>query len=375
MKAKAVIAAVAASLICLTACQNGVTKSQTETVESAPDSDSEMNITSAEELVKQMKIGWNLGNTLDATGGEGLSAETSWGNPVTTKEMIDAVKAEGFNVLRVPVSWGTHVDENMTIDPAWLDRVQEVVNYGIDNGMFVILNTHHEEWYIPKQSDLEDDLKQIETLWTQIAERFKGYNEKLIFEGLNEPRLRGEGSEWTGTPEAREIVNQYAETFVKTVRATGGNNASRALMITPYAASSSTANLKALKIPENAGNVIVSVHAYLPYNFALNTSGTAFYENDGSIDTLMRDIKTIFLDNKIPVIIGEFGSINKGNSEGRLQCLEDYLTAAQSIGVPCCWWDNGSKSGSGENFGLLNRKDGGWFFPEITTKMKKFYGE
>lgn len=333
-----------------------------------------INITSATELVAQMKIGWNLGNTLDATGGEGVGAETSWGNPVTTKAMIDEVKAAGFNVLRVPVSWGTHVDDDMNIDKAWLDRVQEVVNYGIDNDMFVILNTHHEEWYMPQKSDVDKNLEQLEKLWTQIAERFKGYSEKLIFEGVNEPRLRGTGAEWVGNAASRAIVNQYAETFVRTVRKTGGNNESRALMVTPYAASSMSANLKALKIPENGGNIIVSVHAYLPYDFALNTKGTAFYENDGSIDQLMRDLKSIFLDKGIPVIIGEFGSVNKGNSEGRVQCLTDYLNAAEEIGVPCCWWDNGSRS-SGEAFGLLNRAEGGWYFPEITHTMNKVLGE
>lgn len=388
MKIRKAIAAVlaAASLVCVGGCgakngtssgaSGGESADTSVSGESAPSHDNdEMNITSAADLVKQMKIGWNLGNTLDATGGSGLKAETSWGNPVTTKGMIDQVKEEGFNVLRVPVSWGTHLDDQYNIDTAWLDRVQEVVNYGIDNDMFVILNTHHEEWYMPKQSDLDEDLKQLEKLWTQIAERFKGYSEKLLFEGVNEPRLRGEGAEWTGTAEARDIVNKYAETFVRTVRATGGNNAERALFITPYAASSITDNLKALKIPENAGNIIVSVHAYLPYNFALNTKGTAFYKKDGSVDNLMKDIKSIFLDNNIPVVITEFGAINKDNAEGRVQCVEDYLTAAKKINVPCVWWDNGAKSGSGECFGLLNRKEGGWYFPEVTNKMREIIGE
>lgn len=380
-----VIAAVlaASALTCMSGCgktadpsSNASSDTSSSENESAPTVNREGEITlSASEIVKQMKIGWNLGNTLDATGGEGLTAETSWGNPVTTKEMIDEVKEAGFNVLRVPVSWGTHVDNDFNIDTAWLDRVQEVVNYGIDNDMFVILNTHHEEWYMPKESEVDNDLKHLEKLWTQIAERFKNYGEKLLFEGVNEPRLRGTNVEWTGNKESREIVNRYAETFVKAVRATGGNNAERSLFITPYAASSMTANLKALKIPENAGNIIVSVHAYLPYDFALNTQGTVFYENDGSIDKLMSDIKTVFLDNGIPVVITEFGVMNKGNVEGRLQCIEDYLTAAKAINVPCIWWDNNAKSGSGEKFGLLNRAEGGWYFPEVVKKIQSIVGE
>ena len=382
MRIRKVIAAMltAAALTCMSGCgkqtDTSGTSSDAAGDESAPTAITEEKITlSAAEIVKQMKVGWNLGNTLDATGGEGVGAETSWGNPVTTKEMIDEVKEAGFNVFRVPVSWGTHVDDDFNIDAAWLDRVEEVVNYGLDNDMFVILNTHHEEWYMPNKAHADEDLKHLEKLWTQIAERFKNYGEKLLFEGVNEPRLRNTSAEWTGNAESREIVNQYAETFVRTVRATGGNNADRSLFITPYAASSMTINLKALKIPENAGNIIVSVHAYLPYDFALNTQGTSFYENDGSVDKLMSDIKTIFLDNDIPVVITEFGAMNKGNVEGRLQCVEDYLTAAKAINVPCVWWDNNASSGSGEKFGLLNRNGGGWYFPEVVKKIKSIVGD
>lgn len=333
-----------------------------------------MNITSAKDLVAQMKIGWNLGNTLDSMDSskdhQGVEAETSWGNKTTTKVMIDTVAKAGFNVFRVPVSWGTHMDENYVVDKEWMDRVQEVVDYGYDNGMYVILNTHHEEWYMPKEEFVEENLKQLEKLWEQIAERFKGYGERLIFEGVNEPRLRGESAEWTGTADSREIVNKYAETFVKTVRASGGNNAERALMLTPYAASSMPENLKALKIPENAGNVIVSVHAYLPYSFALDTKGTKVYNpNNNEIPGLFKNIKEIFLDNDIPVIIGEFGSVNKENTEDRVKCVTDYLTAAKEAGVPCIWWDNGAYRGNGENFGLLIRGELAWFNEDVLNAM------
>lgn len=330
-----------------------------------------MTVTSAKDLVAQMKVGWNLGNTMDATGGSGIDAETSWGNITTTKMMIDAVKNAGFNVFRLPVSWGTHLDENYNVDPAWMDRVQEIVNYGIDNDMFVILNTHHEEWYMPVESDVDEDLKELEALWTQIAERFKGYNEKLIFEGVNEPRLRGDGAEWTGTTESREIVNKYAKTFVETVRATGGNNADRCLMVTPYAASSSATNMQALEIPEDSDKIIVSIHAYLPYSFALDTAGTDVYNpNDKSIPDLFENIKYYFLDNDIPVIIGEFGSVNKMNDEDRIKCVTDYLTTAKEYGVPCVWWDNGTRVGDGENFGLLDRTDCTWYFPGIMEAIQ-----
>lgn len=330
------------------------------------------------DVVGQMKLGWNLGNTLDAIGSGGLEAEMSWGNPVTTKAMIDRVKAAGFNVMRVPVSWGQHLNGNeYNIDRAWLKRVREVVDYGIDNGMFVILNTHHEEWYMPRQSDVDEDLRELGRIWEQIAEEFRDYDEHLLFEGVNEPRLRGDGLEWWGTPEAREIVNRYAETFVRTVRASGGNNEYRSLLVTPYAASSATENLAALKIPENAGNVIVSVHAYLPYDFALNVHGTAVYSNDGSVNTLMNDIKTLFIDKGVPVIITEFGSVNKENEQDRIQCAVDFLNAAKSIGVPCVWWDNGIRWGSGDDelYGLLDRNGGGWYFPTLLQRMMETVGD
>ncbi|MCM1166109.1 MAG: glycoside hydrolase family 5 protein [Lachnospiraceae bacterium] len=333
--------------------------------ESVPESDT-VKMSSAKELTAQMKVGWCLGNTLDSTGGEGVGAETSWGNLLTTKEMIDSVKNAGFNVLRVPVSWGTHMDENYVVDEAWMDRVQEVVDYGYGNGMFVILNTHHEEWYMPKTEELGEDTKQLTRLWEQISERFKDYGERLIFEGLNEPRLRGESAEWTGTAAAREIINEYAETFVRTVRASGGNNAERTLMITPYAASSMRENLAALKIPENAGNIIVSVHAYLPYSFALDTKGTDVYDpNNGEIPGLFKNIKEIFIDKDIPVVIGEFGCVNKTNTEDRVRCVTDYLSAAKELGVPCLWWDNGSFFGDGENFGMLMRRNLDWFDKDV----------
>ena len=403
MKFKRVMSLVMSAVLAVTLCgcnnNNKLSDSSDETSsvsepvqstdgnsDSTPESDPEnqerndpMNITSAKDLVAQMKVGWNLGNTLDSVDTskeqQGLEAETSWGNLLTTKYMIDVVKKSGFNVFRIPVSWGTHMDGNYVVDEEWMDRVQEVVDYGYDNDMFVILNTHHEEWYMPKEEFVEEDLKQLEKLWEQIAERFKGYGERLIFEGVNEPRLRGDGAEWTGTAASRDIVNRYAETFVKTVRASGGNNAERALMITPYAASSSPENLKALKIPENAGNVIVSVHAYLPYSFALDTKGTDVYDaNNNEIPNLFKNIKSIFLDNGIPVIIGEFGCVNKNNTEDRVQCVTDYLTAAKEAGVPCVWWDNGAVVGSGENFGLLNRRDLMWFNNDVVDAIMAAVG-
>ena len=334
-----------------------------------------MTPTSAKDLVAKMTNGWNLGNTMDATG-EGLDSEICW-LPIgvkTNKYMIDMLPDAGFNVLRIPVTWGNHLtDDKYTIDPAWMDRVQEIVNYGIDNGMYVILNTHHEEWCMPKESEKDGDIEEIKAIWAQIADRFKGYDEHLIFEGLNEPRLRGEGAEWTGTSEAREIINEYEKAFVETVRASGGNNGDRCLMITGYAASSGFNNLSAIELPEDSDKLIISVHAYLPYSFALDTKGTDKYDpNDNSIPELFENLNALFISKGVPVIVGEFGSVNKNNTEDRVKCLEDYLTAAAKYDIPCVWWDNYVRIGNGENFGLLNRADLEWYFLDIINVFKTF---
>lgn len=378
MKIKRLLAAVlslAMGVSMMTACGSSDSSSKAENDSSATENTQKhindpMTVTTAKDLVAQMKVGWNLGNTMDATGGSGLDAETSWGNVETTKLMIDQVKDAGFNVFRLPVSWGTHMDENYTVDEAWMNRVQEIVDYGIDNGMFVILNTHHEEWYMPKKDHADKDVEQLKALWKQICDRFQGYDEHLIFEGVNEPRLRGEGNEWIGDAESREVVNQYAKAFVETVRASGGNNPNRCIMVTPYAASSTKQNMEALEVPQGDDKIIVSIHAYLPYSFALDTAGTDQYTSiDSSITTLFTDINEVFLSKGIPVIIGEFGSVNKVNTEARVQCVKDYLSTAKQYGVPCCWWDNGTRIGNGENFGLLNRSEGGWYFPEIVDAI------
>ena len=330
---------------------------------------------SAKELVSEMKIGWNLGNTLDASSAEGLAAETSWGNPKTREDMMKLLKDSGFNVLRLPVTWDDHMDENYNVDPEWMARVKEIVDYGINNDLFVILNTHHEEWYFPTKENKDEDIKQIKALWSQIAEEFKGYDEHLIFEGFNEPRLRGTSDEWTaGTPEAQAIVNDYAEAFYETVRNSGGNNGKRHLMLTGYGASSNASSMMALELPKDDDKIIVSVHAYLPYSFALDNNGTDQFDATKDaviIDSLFMNLEYTFLAADVPVIIGEFGSLNKRNTEDRIECVQYFLKMAKEYGVPCIWWDNGAIFGTGENFGLMSRGEipATWFFDEIVDAM------
>lgn len=332
---------------------------------------------SSMDLVADMKIGWNLGNTLDATGGMGLSSEWSWGNPKTSEEMIDAILEAGFNVIRIPVTWEGHFGAapEYKIQEKWLERVKEVVDYAYNKGAYVILNMHHEEWHTPTEENKEAAATQLAALWTQIAEYFRDYDEHLIFEGLNEPRKKGTSVEWTGDSEGASVINHFMQVFVDTVRATGGNNTYRHLMITGYAASSSEKMLKKIEVPDDK-KLIVSVHAYIPYNFALNTSGTSSWNIDKDtrdIDTLFETIQELFLSKGTPVIIGEFGAMNKENETERVEWATYYLTKAKEYGVPCVWWDNNAFTGDGENFGLFNRRTMEFPYKDLLDAMMAVY--
>jgi endoglucanase len=339
----------------------------------------EMRDVSSMDLVKEITIGWNLGNTFDATGGGNTNnAETSWGNPKTTKEMIDAVKAAGFNTIRIPITWGNHLGEapEYKINPDWLKRVQEVVDYAINNGMYTIINLHHEEWHFPSYDNLDSAKSELIAIWAQIAEYFKDYDEHLIFEGLNEPRMKGTEYEWNGgNKEGRDVVNQFNAAFVETVRKSAGNNPLRHLMIPNYAASSDPNVWKEFVKPEDE-KIIVSVHAYTPYNFALNGEGTSSWKVDNASDTrdidyLMKAIYDSYISKGTPVILGEFGARNKDNLVDRVAWAEYYIKSAKAKGIPCIWWDNGAFTGNGENFGILNRKTLTWQFPEIVDALMK----
>lgn len=360
-----------------------VTEAAEETSVKDTHTNDEMRDMTAAQVVAEMKIGWNLGNTLDAVnesipaGSEISKYETAWGNPVTTKTMIDMVKNAGFNVLRVPVTWFQHLGEapDYTIDEAWLDRVQEVVNYGIDNDMYVILNLHHEEWHMPTYDNLEAAKTQLAAVWKQIAERFGGYDEHLIFEGMNEPRLKGTPLEWTGgDEESRDCINQLNQVFVDTIRASGKNNPKRSLMVPTYAASTEPKVLDEFIVPDD-DRVIVSVHAYTPYSFSLADNGTAEWSVNNTADTndidlVMARVEDRFLKNDIPVVIGEFGTRNRFNTEPRTAHAEYYVKKAKEYGIPCVWWDNNAFV-TGETFGLLNRAELTWRYPEIIEALMK----
>ena len=363
-----------------------------------------------EAILEDMGLGWNLGNSLDATGGSGLDTETSWSNPKTTQALIDKVKSLGFNTVRVPVSWGKHVSgSNYTIDSAWLARVKEVVDYCYKNDMYVILNIHHDTkssasasgaGYYPRSSAYSSSEKFVTSVWSQAAEYFKDYDYHLIFETLNEPRLIGTGYEWwfnkwsipSEVKDAIDCINKLNQKAVDTIRATGSNNRSRLIMCPGYDASIDGATVSGFKLPTdisgNKNRIAVSVHAYSPYNFAMNVGSGSTSAYTSSIKSELRDLfntlKSNFRDRGIPVVIGEFGSTDKNNTAERVKWATDYTALAKKNNIPCVLWDNNAfarYNGSSivlnsEYHGYINRKNNTVTSPakDVIEALMKPYG-
>ena len=325
-------------------------------------------------FAKKLGVGINLGNAMDAIGlrdyrpdAEELEYEVSWGNPAIDREQLQAIREAGFQTVRIPVSWGEHMDEEGNVSEVWMNRVQEVVDMALDENLYVVLNTHHEEWMnlMPGQeADIETRLRR---LWQQIAVRFASYDEKLLFEGMNEPRQRDSEYEWNeGTEELREMVNGLNTAFVETVRESGGKNKSRYLLITTYAGNSLEQTMEALEVPR--GHILVSIHAYLPYNFCQNMEGTAQWSSDRAEDTeeLQRAfglMNRLFIQKGIPVVVTEFGCADKNNPESRQEWTQYYMKLAGENEIACIWWDNGS------TYQLLDRENHCWSYPELVGSL------
>jgi len=333
----------------------------------------------AAQLVANIKVGWNLGNTLDANNTWDKNPtveqyEKAWGNPVTTKGMITAIKNAGFNAIRIPVSWTKCADSNYNIRTDWMARVTEVVNYAVENDMYILLNTHHDENVFKfTNANKNASINAFIKIWGQIACNFQNYSEKLIFEGLNEPRTIGSAAEWNGgTADERANLNEHYKAFVETVRACSGNNDKRFLMINTYSASGLAAAMSGLDIPSDTAQnkIIVSYHAYEPYNFALNEKSTVNTWSQNSSDTSpiterIDQAYSIFVSKGIPVIIGEFGALDKKNEPARAAWAEYYVKYAAQKGIKCFWWDDGG------NFRLYDRKNNTFYFPQIKDAIMK----
>ena len=354
------------------------------------------------QITEAMGLGWNLGNQLEASSG-GLPSETCWGNPEITKELIDTVKAQGFKTVRIPVSYLDMIGDgpDYKIDTDWLDRVQEVVDYVVDNDMFAIVNMHGDGYYTVDHSWLlcaEDDDKQTEIkdkygkVWTQIADRFKAYDQHLIFESMNE-----EFNNDYGKPDekAYDNINAYNQIFVDSVRATGSNNEKRWLLLPGW-----NTNIEYtagddynFKIPTDNGckadgkRIMISVHYYDPFNFTIDENKTAKtqwgkyavknYDNWGQedyVDSQMALLNEKFVSQGYPVVIGEFGAQDKTEkfadyNEFRRYWAEYLIKAAKKNGIVCVYWDNGYNGNKG--FGIINRFDYTITQPDLIAGMMR----
>lgn len=337
-------------------------------------------------FVRDMKLGWNLGNTLDASTrvSAETASETAWGSPVITEEMIKDIKDAGFNTLRLPVTWHTHMDESFKISDYWIGRVKEIVDYAYKRGMYVIINIHHDMekgYYFPTYDDLETAKLYSDTVWQQLCEAFKDYDEHLIFESINEPRLKDTDNEWwidENSDQGKESIDcimQINQSFVDIVRASGGNNSTRYLMTPSYCASPVYACSDLFSLPDDPANrTLLSVHAYEPYDFALgdkiNANTFISNRNGVQIKSVMNSLYEKYTSKGIGVVMGEFGSRNKNeNVEARIDHAAYYVSEARAAGISCIWWDNNAFTGNGELFGLYDREAMEWRYPDIALAL------
>lgn len=365
------------------------TKSSTDTTKASENKPSQIagkmrNITS-QQLVEDMTFGWNLGNTLDVCqadrdgdgkinehveAGEKVD-ETLWGNPKATKDLFTSLKKNGVNAVRIPVTWRDHMDSDGNIDREWMDRVQQVVDYAYSQGMYVIINVHHDgggdpkfgAWIIEEsQNDYNTFLKKYKNVWKQIAERFKNYSDYLIFESMNEVGFDTLYNK--NKADAYNLINKINQDFVDIIRATGGNNAKRHLLIAGYYTDIERTCDSLYKMPDDkAERCILSVHYYTPWDFCTcdikHTWGTN--SEVRQMETLIGKMKKNFVDKGIPVIIGEYAASGSDLSSC-IFFIEKLNKLCSDYGIATFIWDNGRQ---------VNRKTYKWRTPQYLEALKR----
>lgn len=320
---------------------------------------------SSVEVVHRMGLGWNLGNTMECAGAwikgpEVRSFETAWGNPETTKDMIDQIQAAGFKSVRIPVAWSNLMGDNYTIDPQLMARVKEIVGYVLDDGMIAVVNIHWDGgWWSKFSTDYNESMKRYTRMWSQIAAGFKDAPGTLIFESLNEEGCWNDvwNRYGNGTAEQKQkaygMLNNINKAFVDLVRRSGGLNAKRHLLIAGYATDIDlTVDPDFLMPKDPAGHCIVSVHYYTPYTFAGlehdESWGKARFTwgtdaDKAELDAKFAELKPRFLAQGVPVILGEYGATLKNKDP---ESVRKYMLAvaekAYGMGICPMLWDPGS---------------------------------
>ena len=363
------------------------------------------------QLAGKLGLGWNMGNHFDAyyNGSwagekEGYPDEEAWGGVKATQATFNGVKAAGFTSVRIPVSWLRMIGDapDYQINETWMNRVFEVVQYAHNAGLYVIINTHHDEnhgvdndyqWLDIKNAAVNDELNasikaKIRAVWTQIAEKFKDCGDWLIMESFNE--LNDGGWGWSDAFVANparqcNILNEWNQVFVDAVRATGGENATRWLGVPGYAANPEF--LRYFKMPQDpASKMMVAFHCYDPYEYTIGPSqysdwghtGTHFPKGEEEIKALFSKLSADYTDRNIPVYMGEFGCSFRKKSDTNawryfLYYLEYVVKAAKVYGIPCFLWDNGSAGDGQEHHAYINHGTGDYvnYSKEAVDSMVK----
>ncbi len=342
----------------------------------------------SKELLSELKLGWNLGNALDAPEGE-----TAWGNPLITPGLLRKVKEAGFKLVRIPVTWTKHMGPgpDFVIEPSFLERVRDVVGYAHAAGLYAIIDIHHDgadgftevEWITLNDAagnTTEENNRLVRarfvTVWTQISQAFSGFGEELLFESMNEIH------DGYGPPDPRHLafINELNQTFVRLVRASGGKNEERHLVVPGYNTNIEH-TLSAFKAPADStkDRLILSVHFYDPYLYALQAKiHTWGAESPGRDDWGQEDhvvsqfdkLKATFIDTGLPVLMGEYGATYQSGYEDYRRYYMEYVTkAAADRGIVPVYWDNGGRTSGAESFGLFDRKSGAVLHPKMLEAM------
>ncbi len=326
-------------------------------------------------IAEKLGIGWNLGNQMDAHI-NGVSDETCWGNPKTTKALFDWLKEYGFKSVRIPVTWMGHVNgaPYFSIDEDWMNRVAEIVGYAEQAGLNAIINMHHDGadsnyWLDIATAAVNPQIHaeitdQFSKMWTQIAERFKDKGEFLIFESFNEIHdgKWGWGANRDDSGKQYQCLNEWNQAFVDAVRGVGGENADRLLAVAGYCANPDM-TIDHLVLPEDTaeGRLMVAVHCYDPYDYCLAAKYSEWGHtgavgkkdpnaNEATLESTFSKLKKAYIDKGIPVYMGEMGCVNRASSRDQAfqqYYLEYFAKAAKTYGVAPFIWDNGA-SGTGE---------------------------
>lgn len=360
------------------------------------------------QIVEAMGPGWNLGNQLESVT-DNVPEETNWGNPVITEKLIQSVKAAGFKSIRIPVSYFAKIDDDKdyTIDSKWLDRVQEVVNYCIKNDLYAVINIHGDGyntidggWLLCNGKNQTEIKKKYKKVWKQIAERFKNYDEHLLFESMNE---EFDGSYSEPNKEYYQNINDYNQIFVDTVRKTGDNNTKRWLIIPgwntnidytagDYGFKLPTDQYRDKSIDKEEQRIMISVHYYSPWDFcggencvitqwgneADDPSKTSTTCDETYMKNQLNLMKTTFADKGYPVFIGEYGSIDKTSYDSENEYYRAYFARklcqlSRKNGCIPMYWDNGYNGVHG--FGLFDRTTCEITQPVIIDAIMEGFGQ